>query len=97
MFSIGNSPDVLSQRIVAGIILVGGLTVRLLPAIVGVALVVRSSRVGATVAALALGYHRRHCYCVAELIARKLALSPTEINFRSLPGPRHLHFGCVFL
>ena len=29
--------------------------------------------------------------------ARKLTLSPTEINFRSLPGPRYLHFGSLSL
>ena len=30
---------------------------------------------------------------VATVTARKLTLTPTEIDFRSPPGPRHLHFG----
>ena len=33
----------------------------------------------------------------AILTARQLTPTPAEIDFRSLPGPRHLHFGCVSL
>ena len=36
-------------------------------------------------------------YVDAQLTAQKLTLTPTEMNFRSLPGPRHSHFGCFSL